>query len=222
MGFHGFLAAMKRSIHRLMCSFSILKMLPCPPVVYLDDFCAITESRRRTEQPETEGDSCQEAGHVGRSTSQISQAFHANFSCMRYVWASLHFLYTETDAAKMPLILPSLSQTCNVLSPPSSLSADLHPHSQRAWPSMVTTLSLFYPLHILALPEVHRSAAGGEIFCKALHLLHSQVSLWISLPFRFRHFTVCYCWRSIFTTKTLSLSFCSFLSGIWEPCRNLK
>lgn len=197
---HGFLAVMKKLICHPCALFQRFKNTSLPTSVYLNDFCPITASSRCTEQqPEMAGVAAKKQDMQTMQVLHLQAFIQTSDVSGVPEWANAFFaLKRWADAQRGCPFLPCLHPkhtTSSVL--PRSLFTDLHPHSQQAWPSMVTTFTLFHPSHNLTLPEVHRSTAGSHISDKPLHLLRNRVPLRISLPFRFRHFIVLHCRRSI-------------------------
>lgn len=145
------------------------------------------------------GDGCQGGGHA--NTNPPLPTFYRLLYKLMYVvcpkWAKA-FLCTENDvqtthSAFAPFLRRLHPTLQHSFSPPSLTSSLIYILiSRQAWPSMVTTFTLFFSsLCVISLcPEVHRSTAGREISKKIRHLLLYMMELRISVPFRFRHFIV--------------------------------
>lgn len=132
-------------------------------------------------------------------------------------------LTCSKDASFFPVSIP------NVQHPLASfllLLTDLHAHSPPAWPSAVTTFTLFYPLRNLALADIHRSTAGAEIFSRTLHLWPNRAPFPAFLQPVGSDISLCFIAREALSPQThhtrhiLSLSFYSFLTAIWS-CHEL-
>lgn len=139
--------------------------------------------------------------------------------------ADPHHKGTPSSAVSVPNIQHPLAYLL-----PRSPFNDLHPHSPWAWPSMVTTFTLFSPF------AQSRLAWNSQKHSRKWDI-RQNILLIYSLPFRFRHSVVFYCRRSIFlyafkiqlileglqsSHHENSFSFYSFLTGLWKYSGNVK
>lgn len=147
--------------------FAVIKILICHPCVLFQHFkntslptsvyfqlllsnYSIQPARRAAARDGGVG--CQEAGHANHAGPTFYRPSHKLLMylvCLSEQTLSLRWWTMCRRSARVPLPPLSPSQTYNIL--PRSLFTDLHPHSQQAWPSMVTTFTLFHPSHNLTL-----------------------------------------------------------------------
>lgn len=179
---------MKRSIHRLMCSFSILKILPCPPVfiwmtfVQLQNPGGARSSQRRWGQPPR-------SRTCWPCKSHISQAFMRTSDVSGMSERAYTFFTPKQTQQRCPLFfhLYPKHATSSLLLPPSSLIYILI-HSKRDllwWQrSHFFTLCTVSPcLKFTEAQQVVRYSAKHFIYCttKFLYGFLYPLDLGISL-----------------------------------------
>lgn len=139
----------------LICTFTTLKILPCPPMFIWTTFVQLQYpagllSSQRWGGPLPRSRTCK--------TMQVPHftCFHTNSSCIRCAWVH------RKGAPSSPVFIPNIVHSL-------SLFTDLHPHSPEAWPSVVTTFS-FSTLHTISPCLKFTSTTGSEISDETLNL----------------------------------------------------
>lgn len=153
------------------------------------------------------GDGCQGAGHAiraGPSSYRLSKVVSSISA-----WTDTFFTLTYSkDSPSFPVSIP------NIQHPLSSflflfLLTDLHPHSPPAWPSVVTTFTLFFSFLPFAQScfawHSQKHSRCRDIQQNASFITQQRSFQDSSLACRVRHFFVFYCRRSTFTTNTFFL-----------------
>lgn len=131
----------------LVCSFSILKILHCPPVFIWETFDQL--QHQAEQQPGMAGMTAKKQDMQNMQVPHF-KGFHTNLWCIWRAWLREHFLCAETMCRHTKVPLPSISipdiqhPLCYLL--PHSLLTDLHSLSLQAWPSMVTMFTHFFSL----------------------------------------------------------------------------
>lgn len=179
-----------------MCSFSILKIPHCPPMfiwmtlVQSQHPAGLLSSQRRRGRPPGSRtcNSCK--SHILQAFIQTSDVWGVP------EWANTFFAPKRCADPRHKGTPSSVVSVPNIQHPlayllPRSPFNDLHPHSPWAWPSMVTTFTLFSPF------AQSRLAWNSQKHSRKWDI-RQNILLIYSLPFRFRHSVVFYCRRSIF------------------------